>query len=69
MTRKEIETMVKDVVETCEPAYIGTAGITIGTGKIITKVDVAIVEMGLTEKVKTWCNDNGEWYVVRNYHH
>lgn len=67
INRKVIEEMVKDVVETREPRYIGTAGVSIMEGKIITKIDTVIAEMGLREKVKTWCN-NGEWYVARNYH-
>lgn len=67
MSRKAIEDMVKDVVETYEPCYLGTAGMSITNGKIITKIDTVIAELGLSEKVKTWC-DNGEWYVVRNYH-
>lgn len=67
MSRKVIEEMIKDVVENHEPCYIGTAGMSITNGKIITKIDTIIAEMGLREKVKTWCN-SGEWYVVRNYH-
>ena len=67
MNRKAIEEMVKYVVENHEPCYIGTAGLSIMEGKIITKIDTVIAEMGLREKVKTWCND-GMWYVVRNYH-
>ena len=67
MNRKAIEEMVKGVVENHEPCYIGTAGLSIMEGKIITKIDTVIAKMGLREKVKTWCND-GEWYVVRNYH-
>lgn len=69
MTRKATETMVKDVVETKVPRLIGTAGISIGPGKIITKIDVVIAEMFLTEQVKTWCNDGGEWYVVPRFHY
>lgn len=67
MSRKQIEKMVKDVVETFEPCYIGTQGLSIMDGKIITKIDKVIFEMGLTEKVKTHFVGR-EWYVVRNYH-
>lgn len=69
MTRKAIEAMVKEVVETKIPRLIGTAGISIGSGKIITKIDVAIAEMFLAERATTWCNYKGEWYLVPRFHH
>ena len=67
MSRKAIETAIKEVVETHEKFFIGTSGITVLSGAIITKIDVAIMEMGLAEKAETKCFD-GEWCIVRKYH-
>lgn len=68
ISRNEIEEMIKDVVENYEPRYIGLQGVSVLQGKIITKIDTAIMELGLSEKAKTWFNERGEWYIVRNYH-
>lgn len=67
MSRTEIENAIAEVVETHEGFYIGTAGISVLNGAIITKIDVAIAEMGLAEKAETKCFD-GEWFIVRKYH-
>ena len=68
MSRKSIENAIKNVVETHEEFFIGTAGITVLNGAIIRKIDVAIMEMGLAEKAETKCFSNGEWCIVRKYH-
>ena len=67
MTRTAIENAVKEVVDTYGEYFIGTAGITITNGAIISKIDTAIMEMGLAEKAETKCFD-GEWYIVRKGH-
>lgn len=68
MTRKQIEEAIKDVVEYREPFFIGTQGINVLKGEIITKIDVAIMEMGLSEKAETWFNTEGEWFIRRKRH-
>lgn len=68
MSRKAIENAIKEVVETHEDFYIGMAGISVLNGAIISKIDVAIMEMGLAEKAETKCFD-GAWVIKRKYHH
>lgn len=68
MSRRAIEEAIKDVVETHESFYIGTAGISVMSGAIITKIDTAIMEMGLAEKAETKIFADGEWHIVRKYH-
>lgn len=68
MSRKAIENAIKDVVETHEEFYIGTAGISVMNGAIISKIDTVIMEMGLAEKAETKCYD-GEWVIKRKNHH
>lgn len=68
MSRQQIENAVKTVVEYWEEYHIGTAGINIGNGAIITKIDTIIMEMGLSEKAETKCFDDGAWYIVRKRH-
>lgn len=67
MSRKQIESMIIEAVETHEPQFIGTQGISVLNGAIITKIDNLIYDMGLTEKVETKFFDD-EWYIVRKYH-
>lgn len=68
MTRKEIESAVKDVVEYREPYYIGTQAVSVMTGAIITKIENTIHEMGLSEKAETRVYADGEWWIVRKRH-
>ena len=68
MSRKAIENAIIEVVETHEGFYIGTAGVTVMNGAIITKIDTVIMEMGLSEKAETKCFNDGAWYIVRKYH-
>lgn len=67
MNRNAIENAIKEVVETWGEYFIGAAGINIVNGAIITKIDAAIMEMGLAEKAETKCFE-GNWYIVRKYH-
>lgn len=67
MNRNTIENAIREVVENHSEYYIGTAGINIINGAIISKIDTAIMEMGLAEKAETKCFD-GNWYIVRKYH-
>jgi hypothetical protein len=67
MSKTAIENAIKDVVETHEEFFIGTAGVSIMSGAIISKIDTVICEMGFAEKAETKCFE-GEWYIVRKYH-
>lgn len=67
ISRDDIENAVKAVVEYHEEYYIGSAGINISNGAIISKIDTVIMEMGLAEKAETKCFD-GAWYIVRKRH-
>lgn len=68
MTKKQIVKAIKDVVEYHVEFYIGTAGISVLNGSIITKINNTIFELGLSEKAETRCCKNGEWVIIRKYH-
>lgn len=68
MSRKAIEEAVRNVADYNEDFFIGTAGISVMSGAIISKIDTVIMEMGAADIVETYCY-NGEWFINRKRRH